>query len=85
MQRTSQQTSERLAARVEALASALRASGADPDAVARLLGSAATAALQALALDLLREPAEAAIPRPAAVAAELPSAPEREREVRLAA
>lgn len=76
MQHTAQQTSERLSARVEALASALRASGADPEAVSRLLGNAASAALQALTLDLLNEPAEP-VARPAVVA-ELPREPARD-------
>jgi len=47
--------SNRLSARIEGLASALRASGADPEAASRLLGDAAAAALQALTLDLLLE------------------------------
>jgi hypothetical protein len=46
---------EALATRVEALAAALRASGADPEAASRVLESAATAALHALTLDLLLE------------------------------
>jgi len=70
MQSTAQETSQRLSARVEALASALRASGADPDAVSRVLGGAASAALHALTLDLLHEPAEPTA-GPAVVAAPL--------------
>lgn len=85
MQRTSQETSERLSARVEALASALRASGADPDAVSRLLGAAASAALQALTLDLLHEPVQPAAARPVVVATELPPARKPARDVPLAA
>jgi hypothetical protein len=69
MHRTSQETSERLSARVDALAAALDASGADPAAVSRLLGGAASAVLQALTLDLLHEPAEPAVVRPAVVTA----------------
>lgn len=72
------ETTERLAARVEALASALRASGADPEAVSRLLSSAATAALDALTLDLLREPAPAVREPAVVVASELPDEPERD-------
>ncbi len=84
----SQETSTRLSARVEALASALRASGADPDAVARVLAAAGTAALRALTLDLLHEPPEPAA-RPAVVPvrvdAALPRKREPERAVPLAA
>ena len=84
MDPTSQDTPDRLAARVEALASALRASGADPDAVSRLLASAASAALDALTLDLLHEPPAPPLREPAlVVAAELPR--EREPAVPLAA
>ena len=42
-----------LAHRVEALASALRAANVDPRVSERLLGSAAAAALDALALELI--------------------------------
>lgn len=78
MRSSTQETSERLSARVEALASALRASGADPDAVSRLLADAASAALQALTLDLMHEPAEPAPRAAVAVASELPREPERD-------
>jgi hypothetical protein len=55
--------SDRLSARIEELASALRASGADPDAASRLLGHAAAAALQAVTLDVLLErPQQVAAP-----------------------
>lgn len=64
--------------RVEALASALRASGADPEAVSRLLAGAATAALDALTLDLLREPAPQAREPAVVVASELPKEPVRD-------
>jgi hypothetical protein len=84
MEQSVQERSERLSARVEALASALRASGADPDAVSRLLGGAASAALQALTLDLLHEPAEPLAAGPAVVA-DLPLERRVERDVPLAA
>ncbi len=45
--------SRRLGERVEALAAALRAAGADPDSAARLLAVAAAATLDALTLELL--------------------------------
>jgi ABC-type nitrate/sulfonate/bicarbonate transport system substrate-binding protein len=48
-----QRRADRLAARVEALARALRASGASEEASARLLSQASAAALQALRLELL--------------------------------
>lgn len=86
MQRTSLETSERLSERVDALASALHASGADPDAVSRLLGGAASAVLQALTLDLLREPVEPAVARPAVVTAQAePEPAQPPREILLAA
>jgi hypothetical protein len=44
---------DRLAGRVEALARALRASGASEEASARLLAQASAAVLQALRLELL--------------------------------
>lgn len=71
--------------RVEALASALRASGADPEAVSRLLAGAATAALDAVTLDLLHEPVAPAAAAPPVVTT--PAEPElpRETDVPLAA
>jgi len=51
-----QRSADRLAARVEALAEALHASGASEEASAQLLSQASTAALQALRLELLGEP-----------------------------
>jgi hypothetical protein len=51
-----QRSADRLAARVEALAEALHASGASEEASAQLLSQASTAALQALRLELLVEP-----------------------------
>jgi hypothetical protein len=53
-----QQRADRLAARVEALAEALQASGVSEEASAQLLSQASTAVLQALRLELLR-PSEA--------------------------
>jgi hypothetical protein len=44
-----------LGQRVDALARALHAAGADPDSASRLLAAAAAAALDAVALDLLQE------------------------------
>lgn len=55
-----QRRADRLAARVEALAEALRAAGVPEEASARLLANASTAVLQALRLELLVEQ-----PRPA--------------------
>jgi hypothetical protein len=52
---TLQQRSDRFAARVEALAAALRDSGIREDAAARVLSRASTAVLQALALELILE------------------------------
>lgn len=51
-----QRSADRLAARVEALAKALQASGASEEASAQLLSQASAAALQALRLELLVEP-----------------------------
>lgn len=48
-----QRRADRLASRVEALAEALRASGASEDASAQLLSQASAAVLQALRLELL--------------------------------
>jgi hypothetical protein len=48
-----QRRADGLAARVEALAKALRASGASEEASAELLSHASTAVLQALRLELL--------------------------------
>ena len=52
-----QRRADRLAARVEALAHALQASGASEEASAQLLSQASAAVLQALQLELLVEPA----------------------------
>lgn len=51
--------SERLAARVDALAAALRAAGVSDAASSRLLETASKAVLQALTLELLLAPAAA--------------------------
>lgn len=51
-----QRRADRLAARVEALAEALQASGASEEASAELLSQASAAVLQALRLELLVEP-----------------------------
>jgi hypothetical protein len=48
-----QRRADRLAARVEALAEALQASGASEEASAELLSQASAAVLQALRLELL--------------------------------
>lgn len=48
-----QRRADRLAGRVEALAAALRASGAPEEASAQLLSNASAAVLQALRLELL--------------------------------
>jgi hypothetical protein len=53
---TAGRRSQELGERVAALASALHAAGADPDAAARLLGAASAAALHALTLELLLDP-----------------------------
>jgi hypothetical protein len=50
-----QRRADGLAARVEALAEALRASGASEEASAQLLSQASAAVLQALRLELLVE------------------------------
>ena len=50
-----QRRADRLAARVEALAEALRAGGVSEEASARLLSQASAAVLQALRLELLVE------------------------------
>jgi hypothetical protein len=50
-----QRSADRLAAHVEALATALRASGVSEEASAGLLSSASAAVLQALRLELLIE------------------------------
>lgn len=56
-----------LGERVEALAAALRNAGVDPNTAARLLGTAAAAALDAVTLGLLLDdaPAPASAVRPA--------------------
>jgi hypothetical protein len=59
-----QQRADVLAARVEALAEALRAGGVPDEAAAQLLSHASAAVLQALNLELLLERAEAP-PQPA--------------------
>jgi hypothetical protein len=69
-----------LSERVDALAAALRAAGVDPVASERLLGSAAAAAMDALALDLIVSDATGA--RPAVAAA--PARP-HEQPIQLAA
>ena len=61
-----QQRADGLAARVEALAEALRVSGVPEEASAQLLSHASTAVLQALRLELLVEHGEVAdVPGPA--------------------
>jgi hypothetical protein len=54
-----QSRADALAARIEALAAALRESGVSDAASARLLSRASAAALQALTLELLLEEADA--------------------------
>ena len=74
-----QHRADALAARIEALAVALRASGVSDDTSERLLSRASAAALQALTLELLLEEPELpglSAPRPRI---------ERERGFRLAA
>jgi hypothetical protein len=56
-----QSRADSLAARVEALAAALRASGVPEETSARLLSQASAAVLQALTLELLLEEAETAV------------------------
>jgi hypothetical protein len=51
-----QRRADRLAARVEALAEALQASGASDEASAQLLSQASAAVLQALRLEVLVDP-----------------------------
>lgn len=71
-----------LAARVDALATALQESGVAEEAAARLLASASTAVLQALTLELLFErPEPVATPAPPAA----PDAPAAQPDVPLAA
>jgi hypothetical protein len=55
-----QRSADRLAARVEALAQALRAGGVPEEASAQLLSHASAAVLQALRLELLIESPERA-------------------------
>jgi hypothetical protein len=63
--------SERLSGKVDALARALRDAGVAPETAARLLETAATAALHALTLELLLAPVPSASP---ALVEELPVA-----------
>jgi hypothetical protein len=56
-----QQRSDRLAARVEALAEALRESGVPEEASAQLLSRASSAVLQALSLEVLLEESRAGV------------------------
>ena len=63
--------SQRLSDEVDALGRALRDAGVAPETAARLLETAATAALRALTLELLLAPTAAA---PAATVEELPVA-----------
>jgi hypothetical protein len=58
-----QHRADGLAARVEALAEALRASGVPDEASSRLLSQAATAVLQTLNLELLLESSRSSAPR----------------------
>lgn len=73
-------TARILSERVDALASALRAAGVDPVASERLLGSAAAAAMDALALDLIVGDASGVKP----VVAAAPARP-HEQPIQLAA
>jgi hypothetical protein len=75
-------SADSLAARMDALADALRAAGVAPDRTARILGSAAEAAMHALVLDAVLDEsaAQASAVEPAAQAA----APD-ERPMKLAA
>lgn len=68
-----QDRSDRLAARVEALAVALQESGVSEDVAARLLAHASTAVLHALTLELLVAPEPAAA---TAVETTTPAAPD---------
>jgi hypothetical protein len=70
--------SERLAARVDALASALHAGAVAEDAAARLLAHASTAVLQALTLEALLERPEPTVAAPV-------EEPARESSIPLAA
>ncbi|HVS86037.1 MAG TPA: hypothetical protein VHD91_10425 [Gaiellaceae bacterium] len=65
--------SRRIGQRVDALDHALRAAGVAPEQAARLLETAATAALNALTLELLLDPLPAAA-TPVATVEELPAA-----------
>lgn len=67
--------SQRLSDKVDALARALRDAGVAPETAARLLETAATAALHALTLELLLTPVGAAS---AAAVEELPVAEQRD-------
>jgi hypothetical protein len=77
---SSDRTARILSERVDALAAALCAAGVDPVASARLLGSAAAAAMDALALDLIVADAASAQP----VVAAAPARP-HEQPIQLAA
>jgi hypothetical protein len=68
-------TAESLTVRLDALAAALREAGVDPERAASLLGSAATATMNALVLDAVLE--ENATPPQAAPAAQPEQAPLR--------
>lgn len=70
-----QERSERLAARIDALAAALHECGASEEAAARLLGHASTAVLQALTLELLLAPPAIPAEQPADESARDPSLP----------
>ena len=59
-----QSRADALAARIEALAAALRASGVSDDTAGRLLSQASAAALQALTLELLLEQAQPPLAAP---------------------
>jgi hypothetical protein len=78
--RRSDRTAQVLSERLDALASALRAAGVAPAASERLLGSAAAAAMDALALDLIVADAPGAKP----VLAAAPARP-HEQPIQLAA
>ena len=58
-------TTDSLTARMDALAAALSAAGVDADRVAGILGSAATATMNALLLDAVLEEQLLATPEPA--------------------
>ena len=75
-----EERSQRLSARVEALAVALRESGADPEAASRLLETAAAATLKALTLELLLErPQPAPTSRPSVTPVMKTALPKPER------